>query len=190
MYLQKFNITSVISLQAVSRNLFDPEALPLISTSLISTNIFINFSNITLITTRINTEINKITLCAFVSPLTSSTNHNKLTLHASEPISVNINTDTKSNLFLLDTKIKDSICSSLVTNEDLKLLNNKEKKVAAIIASLENKYSFSAINNNNTSLIDYDIEEKKQPVVITKPLKNMFTLKIVIIIHYLILAWK
>ena len=43
----------------------------------------------------------------------------------------------------------------------MKLLNNKEYKVATIITSLENKYSSSLINNNNISLAGYDIEEKK-----------------------------
>ena len=47
----------------------------------------------------------------------------------------------------------------------MKLLNNKEKKVATMIAGLGNNYS-SAINNNDTSSADYGIEEKKQPVVI------------------------
>ena len=52
------------------------ELLPLVSTSSIITNSFINFSNTTTITTRINTGTNKIALCTFGSSLTSNANYN------------------------------------------------------------------------------------------------------------------
>ena len=83
-----------------------------------------------------------------------------------------MNIDTKLNLFLLDAKRKNNICNSSVTNENMKLLNNKETKVATIITSLGSKYSSSVENNNNTSLADYDIKEKKQSMVIIKPIKK------------------
>ena len=50
---KKLNITSIVSLQKASRNLFCPEILPLLSTSFINTNSFINFSNVVIITTEI-----------------------------------------------------------------------------------------------------------------------------------------
>ena len=72
-----------------------------------------------------------------------------------------MNNNIKLNSFLLDAKIKNTICNSLVTNKNTKLLNNKEKKVATVISSLRNKYSSPETNNNNTSSEDYDIKEKK-----------------------------
>ena len=49
------------------------ELLPFISTSTISTNILINFSNITITTTGISTSINETILCTFVPPLATTT---------------------------------------------------------------------------------------------------------------------
>ena len=87
-------------------------------------------------------------------------------------ISISMNINIEFNSFLLDVKTKNSICSSSVTNRDAKSIENKEKKIATIIISLRNKYTSSTINNNDTSLADYNIKEKKQPAVITKSLKK------------------
>jgi len=46
--------------------------------------------------------------------------------------------------------------------------------------SLRNKYSSSTINDSGTSLVNYNNKQKKKIVIIIKPLKNIFALKIII----------
>ena len=55
-------------------------------------------------TTRINTGINEVTLYTFIPSLTASANYNKLTIHISKSISINVNTDVELNSFLLQAK--------------------------------------------------------------------------------------
>ena len=77
------------------------------STSSVSTNSFISFSNTITTTTGIITGINKITLCTFVLSLTSSLNYDKSTIHTSKSVSININTNVKIKFISIRYKNKE-----------------------------------------------------------------------------------